>query len=149
MTLKDWHSRRRLRFIAFAILILSSASIASHVALASGQRADAAESSAMTWHLLDSDYDESPFRDVKFLNATHGWIVGQANESFASDLIVLHTNDSGDSWELQFTAVSGIGASLDVVDEKTVWVTGNHRRCGWRNEYSQVCQYNAWMDCQQ
>jgi photosystem II stability/assembly factor-like uncharacterized protein len=81
--------------------------------------------SETTWKLLESDFPDGRFWDVSFTNSTHGWIVGSENSSFSSDLIVLHTDDSGDSWQLLYSNHFGFGASVDVLVEQTVWVTGS------------------------
>ncbi|MFW9891684.1 MAG: YCF48-related protein [Candidatus Thorarchaeota archaeon] len=83
------------------------------------------QESETTWEMLESEYSHGSFWDVSFLNSTHGWIVGSENSTFASDLIVLYTNDSGDSWQLQYRDDFGFGATIDVLDEQTVWVTGS------------------------
>jgi len=82
------------------------------------------QASGATWELLHSDYPEALFRDVKFLNSTYGWVVGQKNELPASDLLVLHTTDGGDSWQLQYSRSLGWVSIMDVVDEQTVWING-------------------------
>lgn len=101
-----------------AVVLIPAASAGSHVPM---------QASDTTWELLESDYPGGIFWDVSFFNSTHGWIVGSENDTFASDLIVLHTNDSGESWQLLFTAGFGSGADLEVVDEQTIWITGSDR----------------------
>jgi len=56
-----------------------------------------------SWEILSHSFiqKEATFRDVAFLNATHGWVVGQKEVGLGGG-IILYTNDSGDSWQLQF-----------------------------------------------
>ncbi|MHA2230562.1 MAG: WD40/YVTN/BNR-like repeat-containing protein [Candidatus Thorarchaeota archaeon] len=81
--------------------------------------------SETTWDLLESDYPDAFFEDVSFLNSTHGWITGEATGfAFSSDVVVLHTEDGGDSWKLQFNRSSQLITTIDVVDEQIVWTNG-------------------------
>jgi photosystem II stability/assembly factor-like uncharacterized protein len=66
--------------------------------------------------------DETELRDVFFLNATHGWVVGQ-NETGLGGGIILRTTDGGDSWQLQFYNRSQKFRTIDIVDHHTIWVT--------------------------
>ncbi|MHA2350577.1 MAG: WD40/YVTN/BNR-like repeat-containing protein [Candidatus Thorarchaeota archaeon] len=77
-----------------------------------------------TWELLESDYPDALFLDVSFLNSTHGWITGHATSEFTSDVIVLHTEDGGDSWKSQFNLSSQYITIMDVLDEQTAWING-------------------------
>jgi photosystem II stability/assembly factor-like uncharacterized protein len=78
------------------------------------------QESETTWELLESDYP-----DVSFLNSTHGWITGEAiGFEPSSGVIVLHTEDGGDSWNLQFNRSSQYITSMDVLDGQTVWTNG-------------------------
>ncbi len=82
------------------------------------------QASGTTWELLHSDYPEAVYTDVVFLNSTHGWVLGQENESPSSNLLILHTSDGGESWQLQFSHPLGWASIMDVVDEQTVWLNG-------------------------
>ncbi len=84
-----------------------------------------AQVSGTTWELLDSGYPDAVFRDVAFVDSMHGWIVGQKDGSTTSDLVVLYTDDGGDSWYLQHTYTPGWVTTIDVVDEQTAWINGN------------------------
>jgi hypothetical protein len=55
-----------------------------------------------TWEIMSPSFlqEEATLRDVAFLNSTHGWVVGQ-NKTGLRNGIILYTNDSGDSWQLQ------------------------------------------------
>jgi len=57
-----------------------------------------------------------------FLNATHGWVVG-VNETTLSGGIILYTNDSGDSWQLQAYNRSQKFGAIHIIDHQTLWVT--------------------------
>jgi photosystem II stability/assembly factor-like uncharacterized protein len=92
----------------------------------SGQLYKPMQVSEATWELLESDYPDGSFWDVSFINSTHGWIVGAENSTFSSDFIILHSIDGGDTWQLQYSDLFGFGTIMDVVDEQTVWVTGNY-----------------------
>ncbi len=83
-----------------------------------------AQASGTTWELLESDYPDAVFRDVTFIDSARGWIVGRENENPGSNLVVLHTSDGGDSWQLQYSSGRGRGTIMDVIDEQTVWVNG-------------------------
>jgi photosystem II stability/assembly factor-like uncharacterized protein len=119
-------NRGGLATAVFFLLLLSLAFSGIPASLASGVSHAPMQTSDTTWELLDTGYPGGVFWDVAFLNSTHGWMVGSENTTVGSDLIVLHTEDSGDSWVLQFRADFGFGAGLDIVDEWNVWVTGNH-----------------------
>lgn len=75
-----------------------------------------AQTQTTTWISLENDYPEAIFRDVEFINSSHGWVVAGG--------IILHTEDSGDSWETQLADDSQAFRQLEVVNERTVWVTG-------------------------
>jgi photosystem II stability/assembly factor-like uncharacterized protein len=80
--------------------------------------------SIASWQILNHRYmqDETVLRDVVFLNATHGWVVGQ-NETGLGGGIILRTTDGGDSWELQFYNRSQRFDAIDINDDLTIWVT--------------------------
>lgn len=80
--------------------------------------------SETTWETLNQDYvsnDIEP-RDIKFVNATHGWVLSQ-RESGILHGIILHTNDSGDSWYQQYYNESQRFAQIAAIDSETLWVT--------------------------
>lgn len=118
-------SRLRVSGILLVLILLSMSSVIVPVSMASENVYALMQVSETTWELLESDYPDGSFWDVSFVNATHGWIVGQKNSSFSSDLIVLYSDDSGDSWQLQYSNLFGFGAFMDVIDEQTVWITGH------------------------
>jgi photosystem II stability/assembly factor-like uncharacterized protein len=77
-----------------------------------------------TWTTLESDYPEADFQDVEFINSSHGWIVGILYPNITSGGIILHTKDSGDTWETKLADDTQIFRQIEVVNEQTAWVTG-------------------------
>ncbi|MHA2043310.1 MAG: YCF48-related protein [Candidatus Thorarchaeota archaeon] len=114
----------KIRSVLLVLTLLSLSYLL--IPLALGKGYTLGQEPVTTWELLNSDYPDGSFWDVSFINSTHGWIVGSENSTFSSNLIILHTNDSGDFWHLQYSDRFGFGASMDVLDEQTVWVTGNY-----------------------
>jgi photosystem II stability/assembly factor-like uncharacterized protein len=80
--------------------------------------------SIVSWNHLERNYPNAVFIGVEFINATHGWVVGYIGSSYPTEIIVLHTDDGGDSWEEQLNENEQYVQSIDVTDERTVWVTG-------------------------
>ena len=82
------------------------------------------------WEILEHDYvvnGASP-GDIEFINATHGWITTQ-NGSSLLDGIILHTQNGGDSWQLQLANKSQYYQEIMIIDERTLWVTGRNGLC--------------------
>ncbi len=77
-----------------------------------------------TWITLESDYPEATFRDVEFINSSHGWVVGILYPNTTSGGIILHTEDGGDTWETQLADDGQLFRQIDVVNERIAWVTG-------------------------
>ena len=77
-----------------------------------------------TWESLETDYPEATYRDVEFINASHGWVVGISNSSTSMGGIILYTEDSGNSWETQLLDDDQLFRQIEVIDSKTAWVTG-------------------------
>ncbi|MGY5873586.1 MAG: YCF48-related protein [Candidatus Thorarchaeota archaeon] len=78
-----------------------------------------------TWQIQDHSYfhEDTTFRDVCFINSTHGWVVGQ-NKTGLGGGIILNTEDAGNSWNLQLYNNSHWFSSIDIIDDQTMWVTG-------------------------
>ena len=76
------------------------------------------------WEIIDHDFRSSNTRqyDVEFVNATHGWVLGQ-NSSGTRYGMILHTNDSGDSWVQQVFNSSQRFTQIEVIDSNTLWVS--------------------------
>lgn len=72
-------------------------------------------------HGLDSTDIE--FKDVSFINSTHGWIVGEDNSDKYGG-VILQTNNSGNNWHLKLFNQSPYHEQIDIVNEQTIWVTG-------------------------
>lgn len=62
-------------------------------------------------------------RDVKFINATYGWIVGKNGTGLYGG-IVLHTRDGGQSWSLQMYNISQYFRQIAIIDNHIIWTTG-------------------------
>lgn len=77
-----------------------------------------------TWISLESDYPEATFYDVEFINSSHGWVVGVLYPNITRGGIILHTENGGDTWETQLSDDTQIFFHLEVVNERTAWVTG-------------------------
>ncbi|MHA1480882.1 MAG: YCF48-related protein [Candidatus Thorarchaeota archaeon] len=82
------------------------------------------QTSETDWELLESNYPDAVFKDVSFLNSTHGWIAGRATSEYGSNAIVLYTENGGDLWQLQFNRDEQRVTNLDVLDEQTIWING-------------------------
>ncbi|MBY8997277.1 MAG: hypothetical protein KGD60_06060 [Candidatus Thorarchaeota archaeon] len=76
------------------------------------------------WEILNHDYlsDNIDPSDVEFVNATHGWVLSQSELGTRQGMI-LHTNDSGDSWHQQLYNTSQSFTQIAVIDSETLWVT--------------------------
>ena len=61
--------------------------------------------------------------DVDFINATHGWVVGEDTSGIYGG-IVLNTSDGGDSWYLQLSNQSPYHDKIEIIDDGILWVTG-------------------------
>jgi len=77
-----------------------------------------------TWISLESDYPEAKFKDVEFINSSHGWVVGILYPDTFSGGIILHTDDGGDTWETQIADDTQLFLQIDIMNERTAWVTG-------------------------
>ncbi|MDF1537393.1 MAG: YCF48-related protein [Candidatus Thorarchaeota archaeon] len=83
--------------------------------------------SPLVWEHLNSGYDEAVFRDVGFLNYTHGWTTGFIEQNGPDILIVLHTENGGDTWTEQLEEYDQYVVDLEIVDDQTVWITGKEK----------------------
>lgn len=81
--------------------------------------------SATTWEIVEHSYfhDDTNFRDIAFVNSTHGWVVGQ-NQTGLYGGIILHTKDGGNSWNLQHYNYSQRFRTISIIDHQTLWVSG-------------------------
>ncbi|MHA2059091.1 MAG: YCF48-related protein [Candidatus Thorarchaeota archaeon] len=80
--------------------------------------------SVVSWNHLEHNYPNAKFIGVEFINTTYGWVVGQIGHNIPAEVIVLHTDDGGDSWEEQLSENEQVLHCIDVIDDRTVWVSG-------------------------
>ncbi|MHA2263680.1 MAG: hypothetical protein ACXAEN_14890, partial [Candidatus Thorarchaeota archaeon] len=85
------------RYLILILVWISSLMV--HSSIIQGTNYVPLQASETTWDLLESDFPDAVFRDVSFLNSTHGWVAGRATSELSSNAIVLHTKNGGDSWQ--------------------------------------------------
>ena len=112
------------RLWLLVVLLLSVTNVMVAAIGARGQVLDPMDESTLIWESIDSGFSDGVFRDVSFLNATHGWIVGQQDSNYSSGAVILETVDAGDSWHLRLNRMSEYFKTIDILGEQTVWVTG-------------------------
>ncbi len=77
------------------------------------------------WEILEHEYlrpQVIPW-DIAFVNATHGWVLSQ-NETSITNGIILHTENGGDYWYLQYYNASQRFNQIAIIDYETLWVSG-------------------------
>ncbi len=75
------------------------------------------------WEEIEHDYiraDADPY-DIQFRNATHGWAITQNRSSLGHGMI-LHSNDSGSTWHLQYYNETSWFHQIEIVGDY-LWVT--------------------------
>jgi photosystem II stability/assembly factor-like uncharacterized protein len=82
------------------------------------------QSDGLTWEMVEHDYPGAIFEDVAFLDATHGWVIGQLDWTTPTDVVVLYTDNGGDSWQVKMSEEEQYLMQIDIVDEDTIWITG-------------------------
>jgi len=82
------------------------------------------QSDGLTWEMVEHDYPNALFEDVAFLDVNHGWVIGQLSSTIPTDVVVLYTDDGGDSWQLKMSEEEQYLMQIDIVDEDTIWITG-------------------------
>ncbi len=80
-----------------------------------------------SWEYLESDYPDAFFYDLDFINITHGWISGVKEGLGSSSMVVLYTQDSGDTWATKLDDEEQRFPDLEIVNEHTVWVTAKRK----------------------
>lgn len=77
------------------------------------------------WEELTNPYTDTEvtFRDVVFINETHGWVTGITTEGIGGG-VILHTNDGGNSWHEQHHDATQAFRQISVVSDNTIWVAG-------------------------
>jgi photosystem II stability/assembly factor-like uncharacterized protein len=75
------------------------------------------------WEEIDHDYirADAIALDIMFRNSTHGWALTQNRSSFGHGMI-LHSNDSGFTWHLQYYNETSWLHQIELVNEH-LWVT--------------------------
>ncbi len=115
--------RARHLFTALAICILAIPPLTEGISLnLSDVRRELAET---IWEEVDHDFviDDVMAFDIKFKNVTHGWALSQNKTSFG-DGIILHTTDSGYSWQIQLYNNSTWFPRMEIVGNN-MWVTAD------------------------
>ena len=82
------------------------------------------QSDGLTWEMVEHDYPGAIFEDVAFLDVNHGWVIGQLCSTIPTDVVVLYTDDGGDSWQVKMSEEEQYLMQIDIVDEDTIWITG-------------------------
>ncbi|MGY5871606.1 MAG: YCF48-related protein [Candidatus Thorarchaeota archaeon] len=87
-----------------------------HIAVANG---------TPIWDIIENPYSNSDvrYRDVKFLNSTHGFVVGVTTEGIGGG-VILSTIDSGDSWFERHHDANQAFRQISIVDQNVIWITG-------------------------
>ncbi len=67
-------------------------------------------------------FEETMFYDIEFINETHGWIVGSGRGA-----AILHTNDSGITWSVQYEREGLHFHSVSVISADDIWAGSNRR----------------------
>ena len=83
------------------------------------------QNDANTWKILEHEYDDAIFQDVKFINSTHGWICADAGFSPSEGGFVLHTKDGGETWNVLLNSTEHLYFQLDIY-RKNIWITGRN-----------------------
>jgi photosystem II stability/assembly factor-like uncharacterized protein len=112
--------------VSTALLALLLAHVVSLGFVATAYADDSAHTSAgAVWEHLQFTLDSADLklRDVKFINSTHGWIVGEDLTGTYGG-VVLNTNDGGNSWSLQLNNTSPYHDQICIVDGYIIWITG-------------------------
>lgn len=69
------------------------------------------------------DLGEGRFRDIQFLDANIGFVVG-GRESFGSTGVLLKTNAGGKTWQQASLSKLSTLTHISIVDKKNIWVCG-------------------------
>lgn len=107
-------------------MILSGIYLPSNIGQISMKRGVALSLGALSeWNLITNNYNhpDTWFRDVEFVNGTHGWIVGE-NGTLSREGIILHTTDGGHTWDLQLYDETQPFRRISIINDSTIWVAG-------------------------
>ncbi len=73
------------------------------------------------WESLDSGYPEGILWDIDFINASHGWTVGQSSEGVGNG-IILATTDRGNTWNIQLENSEDWFNQITITDGNIIWI---------------------------
>ncbi|MGY5876344.1 MAG: YCF48-related protein [Candidatus Thorarchaeota archaeon] len=120
----DYSFKRRCFLFAIVVSLLIASIVFSPIPVVKGLEFSL-QQQENTWEQITHNYstEDTTFYDVCFINSTHGWVVG-GNRTGYLDGIIIHTDDGGNSWHLQFYSPSHYFAQIEVIDEQHIWVTG-------------------------
>lgn len=83
-----------------------------------------AQQNTNVWVRVDGQaYPDAIFSDVEFINATHGWVIGQSDYQGIGNGIVLSTEDGGDTWSVQLVDSNRLFRQICIVDQRIIWVS--------------------------
>jgi photosystem II stability/assembly factor-like uncharacterized protein len=105
------------------VIILYLSNLMFYAPVFSGITYGPLQTTETTWEQVESNYPNALFRDVVFVNVSHGWIIGQVERGLGEG-IILHTNDSGITWHEQLYNESQEFRHIEVIDQETLWVAG-------------------------
>ena len=79
----------------------------------------------LIWQNFEHEFPDAVFRDVSFLNATYGWVVGQWTSGASGNGIILHTTDAGTTWQTQLQSPIDEHEFkyIEILDASSAWVT--------------------------
>jgi photosystem II stability/assembly factor-like uncharacterized protein len=83
------------------------------------------EGNSPIWEQTNHPYSDTDvsFRDIVFINSTHGWTTGITSEGIGGG-IILHSNDSGRSWYEQYHDSEQRFRQIALIDAMRIWGTG-------------------------
>ena len=67
-------------------------------------------------------FENTMFNDIEFINETHGWLAGSNTHRG-----ILHTNDSGITWTVQYEREGMDFYSISVLDSDNIWAGSDQR----------------------
>ncbi|NHI83352.1 MAG: hypothetical protein EAX81_03520 [Candidatus Thorarchaeota archaeon] len=124
MELSTTHILRRRICNSTSILILACLLSQALFVPATVAALQPAQQNTNVWVRVDGQaYPDAVFSDVKFINATHGWVVGESNYQGLGDGIVLNTNDGGITWKERLNDSDRLFSRIDIVENHTAWVS--------------------------
>ncbi|MFW9893694.1 MAG: WD40/YVTN/BNR-like repeat-containing protein [Candidatus Thorarchaeota archaeon] len=115
------YNKKNTTIVVTVLLFLSSFVLMEHVSASSIN----SPQNGVVWEKSQYSLEDADLklRDVKFINSTHGWIVGEDRTGTYGG-IVFSTNDSGESWILQLNNTSPYHSQIDILESQIIWITG-------------------------